>query len=134
MHGDKGHSAAFAELVDLHDGRVVESRGESGLAAKTLQVGGAGVDEEFEGNRAIERLVVGLVDDAESAAAQALQDFVLVRGLDLGGLGQSARAEQVLRDGLIEDFLRPAHGPILVRPVGRHQAPFSYGCRIAWGP
>ena len=69
----------FADFVNLNDIGMLEAGDGLGFGAESGTLLGAGVDagpEHLQGDRSLQAQVPGLVDDADSAAAALLQDFV----------------------------------------------------------
>ena len=104
LQREEGQAVVLADLVDLHDVRVLQAGDGLGLGPEAGQLLGAGVvagQDHLQGDDAVERELPGLVDDAHAAAAQLAQDFVAGHkdgGPDSGG-GQVARLIDCLRAG-----------------------------------
>ena len=76
----KATSPSLDDVVDGHDVGVAESGGGSGLAEEALgrAAGAVGaLQQQLDGNLALEHLVVGLVDDAHAAGTELAQQPVL---------------------------------------------------------
>jgi hypothetical protein len=96
--GHRQEAAAVVGLAELEDGgdvRMMELRGEAGLALEAGGVGGEGqAVEELEGGPAREAPVPGLPDDAHAAAAHRLDEHVLAREAPgIGGVGRHVRRQ-----------------------------------------
>ena len=73
-------AVVFADLEDLHDVRMLQAGDRLGLGAEAGHVPFAGVftgQDHLQGHEAVELALPGLVDDAHTAAAQFLQQFVV---------------------------------------------------------
>ena len=69
----------LADFVDHDDVRVLELRGSGGLGGEPPAIGAArqgAVQDEFDGDGAVEARLPRLVDDAHAAAGDFAEDFV----------------------------------------------------------
>jgi hypothetical protein len=72
----------LADLVDLHDMRVLQTRDGLGFGAEALEIGRAGVaaaEDHLEGHQPPQGGVVGFVDDTHAAPAEFGNDFIARR-------------------------------------------------------
>ena len=79
------------DLVDRHDAGMLELGGAPGLAQEAVQVlgpGEAAAAGDLEGDDAVELGVAGLVDGAEGADAELLEQLELAEAL--GGFARAA--------------------------------------------
>ena len=96
FHGDEGLIVVLADLVDRADVGVVQRRSGTGLAAETferMRIAGNVSRKEFEGDKAAQADVFGLVDYAHASAAEFLDDAVVRDGLADHGPGRMLRRE-----------------------------------------
>src|ERR1700678_1075439 len=79
LHGNEGRTVLVINLVDRADVGMIQCRSSFGLALKAqkrLRVFGDLIRQELQGHKAVERNILGLVDDAHSAAADLFQNAV----------------------------------------------------------
>src|SRR5205807_9527016 len=77
--GDIGLAGLLANLVDLHDVRVIELGTRLGLGPKASQAGrieGSLCCNHLEGHDPVEAVMPGLVHDSKTACTQDAQDLV----------------------------------------------------------
>src|SRR5262249_10574980 len=101
LHDEEGLAAVLVDVVDRADVRVVQGGGGPGLAAEALQrvaVVGVPFGQELEGHVPAEPGVLGPVDHAHAAAAEALQDAVMRDDLADGARARFGRAPPRLPD------------------------------------
>ena len=80
LHRDERLALGLVDVVHRADVRVVERRGRARFALEALERTGLArqfVGQELQGDRAIEPHVLGLVDDAHAATAEAFRDLVM---------------------------------------------------------
>ena len=102
LHHDVGLALLLAEGVDLGDVGVVELGGGLRLAAEggeELRRVAEAPQHHLDGDDAGERLVVGAVDAAHAAAAEAVEQQVVAQPAGHAHLAAAARAD-CLREGL----------------------------------
>ncbi len=81
LHDEIDHPAGFADAVNRDDAGVLELGGRTGLALEPLDellVEREGERQDLDGDFAIELGFLGLEDDRHPAAAQLVEDFVLL--------------------------------------------------------
>ena len=89
LHGEEDLGASDADVVDGDDAGVGEAGHRLGLAEEALGGGAADVGaDQLQGAPAVELRVVGGVDDAHAAGAEALEDEVAAEG---GAAGEVVR-------------------------------------------
>ena len=119
LHHDERPAVDLAEVEDLHDRRVVESRRESRLAAKALDIRPARVAEELDRDRPVEVVLVPEVHRPRAAASDPAHHAVAGRRRRRL-VGQAIGAEEVGGDRAVQQaaLLRVGHGTaILMRPA-----------------
>ncbi len=101
-----GHAVAdvvFAHFIDAHDVGVTQARHRFRLDAKArpfLRGHERAAEEHFQGHRPLQLLMAGLVDDAHTAAADFLKDFVVADSLRRRGrLAQRTRQRRLTIGG-----------------------------------
>ena len=98
LHGDVRQALVLAELVDGDDVAVVEPAGGLGLALEAgdqLGVADRGLAHHLDRGQAVDRRVPALVDHAEGAAADLLEDLELA---DFVHCAARRRLSRKLRD------------------------------------
>ena len=83
LHDNEGLAIVLADFVDGANVGMIQSGSGSRLALEPLQghsIGGQSIGQELQGNVAPQSQVLGLVDDAHTAATELLQDAVMRNG------------------------------------------------------
>jgi hypothetical protein len=79
--GQVGLGVVFTDLINLNDVGVPQPRHRLGFPAEArplVAVGEGSADEHFQGDDALQLQVAGPVDDPHAAAADFLEDFILI--------------------------------------------------------
>lgn len=74
----------FAHIVDRHDGRVIQIGGRLRFLAKATHIfrrRKPTTENHFQGDRAVERGVLGLVDGSHATSRDFVEQFVIAEGL-----------------------------------------------------
>jgi hypothetical protein len=90
FHGEECLTIFFADIKYCANAWMIESRGSLSLAAEAgegLRVTGDVGRKEFEGDKAVETSVLGLVNHTHAAPAEFLEDSEMRDGLALSGTG-----------------------------------------------
>ena len=80
LHGNEVHALLLVDVVDVDDVGMIEGRGGLGLLDEPALAFGVGDllgRQDFQGNKAVEVRVAGLVDHSHPALAQLLEDLVV---------------------------------------------------------
>ncbi len=80
FHGNEDFAVLFANIVNSADVGVIQSRGSSGFALKTLQSFGVFryvIGQKFQCDKTVQARVLGLVDHAHSARTEFFQHSVV---------------------------------------------------------
>ena len=83
LHGVERHAPLAADGVDRHDVGVVQAGGGLGLELEPLQLLGVqrrGQRQDLQRHPAVERELLGLVDDAHAAPADLAEDAEIAQG------------------------------------------------------
>ncbi len=79
LHGEVRSAIVLADVVDLDDVRMLQTRDRFGLGRETSPLAHAGVragDDRLDGDRAIQLHLSRPVDHAHAAASQLAHDFI----------------------------------------------------------
>ena len=125
LHGEVRPALDVARVVHLHDVRVPqagEGRGLPAEAPEFLRTGERAGEQHLDRDRAVERALPGLVDDAHAAAAEHRLHLVAGdlrqvggrrRGRDRAGTRSRPKAREQLHDCRVDEaeLLPPLAGP-----------------------
>ena len=107
LHGQVRNAAILADLKNRDDMMVLDGRGRSGLAQKTLlgrDAGGDARQHRLDGHHALQSRILGLVDDPHAAGAKDLQHAVLPQPANFVGLPR--RRQKFHQSAVIVSILR----------------------------